>query len=202
MATRTKGQRTEAAFLDAAREAFAEKGYFNTKISDIAERAGRSTGSFYNYYDNKEQLLEALLESFTVEVVNASLVGVRSNPREGVQAAVSAYWHTYKRYLPEMIGLFQMSMTDESFRERWKVNRVVGIRAILTGLQAAERSGQRIDLPLDLLASALVSTLESFCWAWLAVGGDHDVPRPDDETAIEVLSAIWYRTVYGNTPSD
>lgn len=196
MANRTKGQRTEAAFLNAARQAFAEKGYFNTKISDIAEKAGRSTGSFYNYYENKEQLLEALLAEFSDEVVSASLQISSADPREGVRAAVTAYWTMYKKHLPEMIGLFQMSMTDETFRKLWRSNRAVGIKAILRGLQKAERS-HAIGVDLPTLASALVSLLESYCWTWLAAGGDEGVDTPDDETAISTLSEIWFRTVYG-----
>ncbi|WP_235737678.1 TetR/AcrR family transcriptional regulator [Nocardioides alcanivorans] len=201
MAATRKGQRTEAAFLNAARQTFAENGYFNTKISDIAAAAGRSTGSFYNYYDNKEQLLVALLEEFTTEIVEASALPRAHDPAEGVRSAVTAYWNSYKKYLPEMIGLFQMSMMDDEFQQRWRENRAQGIRQILVGLQAADRSGQQIRLPLDLLASALVCTLESFCWTWLAAGGDLGVEAPDDEAAIDTLSAIWYRTVYGASPT-
>ncbi|GAB90244.1 TetR/AcrR family transcriptional regulator [Gordonia rhizosphera] len=193
----TKGRRTEAAFLDAARQTFAEKGYLNTKISDIAEVAGRSTGSFYNYYDNKEQLLEALLEQFSSEVVESSLGTRHADPEAGVRAAVTAYWTHYKKYLPEIIGLFQMSMLDDTFRQRWREHRASGITQMLSGLHGAERAGYRVGLPLDALASALVNILESSCWAWLAAGGDLDVEPPDDDTAIDVLTAIWYRTVYG-----
>lgn len=196
----TKGRRTEEAFLAAARTTFAEKGYLNTKISDIAAAAGRSTGSFYNYYDNKEQLLEALLARFSEEVTAGALGTKHADPAEGVRAAVTAYWTTYEKYLPEMIGLFQMSMLDDTFRRRWLENRESGIAAVLTGLEGAERKGYEIRLPLAPLASVLVSTLESTCWAWLAVGGDSAVQRPDDETAIEILSAIWFRTVYGSVP--
>lgn len=196
MPSTAKGQRTEAALLDAARKVFAEKGYFNTKISDIATAAGRSTGSFYNYYDNKEQLLEELLAQFSSEVVAGSSTRRLSDPAAGIRAAVTAYWSTYKKYLPEMIGLFQMSMTNDEFRQRWKVNRAAGIRPVLAGLQGAERAGQPIHFPLALLASALVSMLESFCWVWLAARGDLDVEPPSDEVAIETLSAIWYGAVY------
>lgn len=193
----TKGKRTEAAFLEAGRQTFAEKGYFNTKISDIASAAGRSAGSFYNYYDNKEQLLEALLDEFTVEVVSGALETRPADPRAGVWAAVEAYWASYKKHLPEMIGLLEMSMLDAEFHRRWRENRAVGIKAILMGLSSAERSGTDIGLDLDVLASALVSMLEHFCWTWLARGGDINVGTPDDATAINTLSEIWYRTVYG-----
>lgn len=196
-----KGRQTEAAFLDAARRTFAEKGYLNTKIADISAAAGRSTGSFYNYYDSKDRLLEALLDQFSEEVVEQSLATRHTDPEASVRAAVTAYWTTYKKYLPEIIGLFQMSMLDDDFRARWHANRVSGVKQVLSGLRGAERAGYAVGLPLEPLASALVATLESTCWTWLAVRGDEAGPVPDDDTAIEILTAIWYRTVFGAGPA-
>lgn len=40
----------------AAYEVFLEKGYKNTNISEIAKRAGIAVGSFYKYYQSKEEL--------------------------------------------------------------------------------------------------------------------------------------------------
>ncbi len=54
--------RTRAALLAAARHLFASQGMEQTAIAEIAERADVATGSFYNYFAGKEQLLEALLE--------------------------------------------------------------------------------------------------------------------------------------------
>jgi AcrR family transcriptional regulator len=54
--------RTRAALLAAARALFASQGMEQTAIAEIAERADVATGSFYNYFAGKEQLLEALLE--------------------------------------------------------------------------------------------------------------------------------------------
>ncbi|MFI0406682.1 TetR/AcrR family transcriptional regulator [Actinomadura sp. 3N508] len=195
-----KGRRTEAAFLDAARKVFAEQGYFNAKISDIARAAGKSPGSFYNYYENKEELLEALLEQFSVEVLESSFQAQGDDPLEGIRGAVRAYWTTYRKYLAEMVGVFQMSMTDETFAQRWREQRAIGIRVVRAGIRNAERSGYRVGAAPGLLASAIVSVLESFCWVWMVSGGDTDVDAPDDEAAIETLSQLWYRAVYHHDP--
>jgi AcrR family transcriptional regulator len=49
-----KGALTRARLLDAAKEIFEEDGFLDARISDIAERAGLSHGSFYHYFESKE----------------------------------------------------------------------------------------------------------------------------------------------------
>ena len=51
-------------FLLVSLQVFEEKGFNNTRISDIAERAEASVGSFYFYFQNKEELLEGILNKF------------------------------------------------------------------------------------------------------------------------------------------
>lgn len=49
------------ALIKAARKLFAEQGYFNCKVSDIARDAGMSQGNVYWYFSSKEELLKAVL---------------------------------------------------------------------------------------------------------------------------------------------
>lgn len=48
--------------LFTALELFVTKGYYETKISDIAEAASMSTGLLFHYFDSKEDLLIALVK--------------------------------------------------------------------------------------------------------------------------------------------
>ncbi|AGX44379.1 TetR/AcrR family transcriptional regulator [Clostridium saccharobutylicum] len=48
-------------------DTFLEKGYLNTKIKDIAEKANVSVGSIYTYFKNKEDLFYTLLPQYFVD---------------------------------------------------------------------------------------------------------------------------------------
>ena len=57
-----KGAQTRARLLEAAKDEFEKTGFLEARISDIAERAGLSHGSFYHYFDSKEQIFRELAE--------------------------------------------------------------------------------------------------------------------------------------------
>jgi AcrR family transcriptional regulator len=52
-----------ALILDAARKLFAEKGYWETRLEDIAATAGFSKASLYNYYLDKDSIFLSLVIS-------------------------------------------------------------------------------------------------------------------------------------------
>ncbi len=48
--------------LDGALKAFAKKGFYNTKVAEIASEAGVADGTIYLYFKNKDDLLISLFE--------------------------------------------------------------------------------------------------------------------------------------------
>ena len=53
------------AILDAAEAVFAERGFHGARIQDIAERARIAVGTVYNHFEQKDDVLSALLEERT-----------------------------------------------------------------------------------------------------------------------------------------
>ncbi|WP_375768919.1 TetR/AcrR family transcriptional regulator [Archangium gephyra] len=53
-------EEARAAILDAAEQVLAEQGLQATRMDDIAARVGVSVGTLYNYFEDRQQLLEAL----------------------------------------------------------------------------------------------------------------------------------------------
>jgi len=66
--------------LDAATAVFARKGYAAATMKEIAAEAGYTAPAFYNYFEGKEQLFEALLGR-TFEEIIATLVEPEPGPR-------------------------------------------------------------------------------------------------------------------------
>lgn len=63
-----RGRRTLRAILDAAAEEFGEKGFHEGSISGITRRAGVALGSFYTYFDSKDDVFRALVRDMSEQV--------------------------------------------------------------------------------------------------------------------------------------
>lgn len=56
--------RTRNLLIFAARELVHERGHENISIQDVTQRAKVGTGTFYNYFQTKQQVFEAVLSDF------------------------------------------------------------------------------------------------------------------------------------------
>lgn len=57
--------------LESALDLFISKGYYDTAIRDIIKNANVGTGTFYNYFSDKEDILEVLLEDFANQIMQS-----------------------------------------------------------------------------------------------------------------------------------
>ncbi|MFB6262866.1 MAG: TetR/AcrR family transcriptional regulator, partial [Bradymonadaceae bacterium] len=54
----------EEALKEAAIEVFSRRGFHDAKVSEIVDEVGVAKGTFYQYYDSKEQLFREILSDF------------------------------------------------------------------------------------------------------------------------------------------
>jgi AcrR family transcriptional regulator len=76
------------AILDAAEAVFAEKGMHVARVQDIAARAGLSVGVIYNYFEQKEDVLIALLTE-RIDGLVAEFAVRDDDPREFTEQLVT-----------------------------------------------------------------------------------------------------------------
>ena len=60
-----RGLKTKRKLLDAAALEFGEKGFHEASITGITQRAGTALGSFYTYFDSKDELFSALVKDMS-----------------------------------------------------------------------------------------------------------------------------------------
>ena len=63
-----RGERTLRKILDAARDEFGERGFSESSIVAITQRAGVALGTFYTYFDSKEAVFQALVSDMSAQV--------------------------------------------------------------------------------------------------------------------------------------
>jgi AcrR family transcriptional regulator len=87
-----KRNRRREAIIDAARQVFFESGYTATSMSTIAARLGGSKGTLYNYFGNKQELLEALVRDFWTRWADGMLgATLEGSPAENLTAFAEQY---------------------------------------------------------------------------------------------------------------
>ena len=80
-----RGERTRRALLSAAADEFGEKGFHDGSISGITRRAGCALGSFYTYFDSKDDIFRALVGDMSGQV--RDYVGPRiAQAKDGIEA--------------------------------------------------------------------------------------------------------------------
>ena len=97
-----------AAILDAARGVFGELGYGGTSVRDVIRRTDLASGTFYNYFPDKESLFRAVLEQSAAKV-RARVQTARREARS-LEEFVAAGYREYFRYLaddPEAFALMR-----------------------------------------------------------------------------------------------
>jgi len=67
-----RGRKTLRKLLDAAAIEFGERGFHDASISGITSRAGTALGSFYTYFDSKDEIFRALVDDLSSKVREAA----------------------------------------------------------------------------------------------------------------------------------
>lgn len=75
-----RGERTLRKILDAAREEFGERGFSDSSIVGITQRAGVALGTFYTYFDSKEEVFGAVVRDMSTQVRDTVAPAFRDAP--------------------------------------------------------------------------------------------------------------------------
>ena len=154
--------------LDIAARLFAERGFKNTTVRDIADAAGILSGSLYHHFDSKEAMVDELLDSFQQELWREydAIEASDRTPREKLEAVVRASFDAIHHHHSE-VAIFQ---TDAAYlatfdRFAYLNERNTRFRNLWTGLltDGVSAGELRADLNVELVYRFLRDTV------WVAV---------------------------------
>lgn len=114
-----RGEKTRAALIAAARVVFEREGFLEARVSDITVEAGVASGTFYTYFDDKEQVFSAIVEEVEEDMLHPHL---RERLGDGdaialIEAANREYLRSYARNARLMALFEQVAQINKDFRE-------------------------------------------------------------------------------------
>jgi AcrR family transcriptional regulator len=190
-----KAKNTRQRLLDTARAVFEVSGFEAASISRIVELADVSRGTFYLYFESKEDVFRTLALQIQAEVVGLQ-EWPRSEalrPQEGIERAIRRFIVFYRQNARMMAVLEQVATYDEDFRSlRLEMRRGVAEHAVtfIRGLQRREVVPVSVDA--RYAATALTGMVDRFAYVWFILEEDFD-----EEAAVVNLSRLWYQAIGG-----
>lgn len=169
------------AILDAAVTQFSQKGFRETSVADIMNAADLGIGTFYNYFQSKEEILMQLLGRMVAEVADA-LVELRAARRpacEQLEAGcrITAKFLDENRYV---LPLF-LSAADKSGMPEEQAHKETmptpGFKPVFERiLREGQASGEvRQDIPPELIAEMFHAIYQAAAFSKLDVSFQENV---------------------------
>ncbi|MDO8308884.1 MAG: TetR/AcrR family transcriptional regulator [Actinomycetota bacterium] len=184
-----KGLRTRQKILAGARAAFEASGsYVDTRIADIVRESGVAYGSFYTYFDSKEQLFYELALDVVTEMYVEGTSRYRGNdPVARLDAANRQFLMSYRAHSVMMTVIEQAAAMYPEFRVLRRVLRERFVSRITANLNRLQSRGSvSADIDTVIAAHALVSMTDNFGYVWFVLGEDFEW-----EKALHTLGVLW-----------
>jgi TetR/AcrR family transcriptional regulator, cholesterol catabolism regulator len=107
-AVQSRGVTRRDELLKIAAQLFAERGFRNTTVRDIADAAGILSGSLYHHFDSKESMVDEILQTFQSQLFAAydDVLASDLSPRQRIEAAVRLSFEAIDAHHHE-VAIFQ-----------------------------------------------------------------------------------------------
>ena len=169
-----RGRKTLRLLLDAAAAEFGERGFHESSVVSITQRAGVALGSFYTYFDSKDSLFQALVQDMSAQVRNivGPVMAAAPNRLDGERDGLATFLGFVREHKELYRIIDEAEFVDPpSYRAHYE-NTVAGY---VTSLSDAASKGQiRADVE-EVHAWAIVGMNVFLGLRYGVLGNDRDV---------------------------
>jgi len=178
-------QANRAAILGAARVVFAQIGYGAATVRDIVRRTDLATGTFYNYFPDKESVLRALVQ----ETAGEARIRVRAARRQAttLEAFIGDGFRAYFAYL-----LGDRATTELLNRNQGTIRAMFDEPSLVAGVEELAQD-LRDGIAAGLVPAHDVETMaRAMVGAAVELGAKLiDEPSPDVDHAVGFLTTVF-----------
>lgn len=178
---------TRRALLDAARTAFADKGYAETSLEDIVVPARLTKGALYHHFANKAAVLEALyieMEQVLVQQVGAAVAACGDDPWTCVVAAVEAFFAASAE--PEYARIVLREAPHVLGDRGRELDQRIGLDLVSQLLEGLRHDGSLLPIAVPAAARAVLAATSELA---VTVAHSQDAKRARKE-GVEVVLAL------------
>jgi len=189
-----RGTSKRERILRAAVDVFAQNGYFNAKVSEIAKAAGVADGTIYLYFDGKEDLLITIFREHTrnyLQSLERELINVRQ-PEDRIRVAIRHHLETLGRdralAVVSQVEL-RHSLKFMSLLSQQEVADYLNIIRKIVEYGQAEGVFRRTLHP-RLVAKSVFGILDEMVTSWILSEKEHNPADQADQIADLVLTGL------------
>jgi AcrR family transcriptional regulator len=160
-----RGLATQEALVVAARRVFERDGFLDARIVDITAEAETASGSFYTYFNSKEEIFQRVVEQLSEEGLHPPsldyLADAQGDLAKLIEKHHREYLAMYQRNAKMMAVIEEVTSISEKFLH-WRTQQAQQyIERNVAALRQLQRAG-RADKKLDpLLATRALSAMVS-----------------------------------------
>jgi AcrR family transcriptional regulator len=188
-----KGVETRARLIEAAKQVFERDGFLDARIIDITKTAGLAHGSFYHYFDSKEQVFREVAEAQEQRLTappgdEPQGPTQKLSPRDRIRRSNRLYLERYRAEARIMGVIEQVSRYDRHVNAARMATQKHYVERAEKGIRRLQREGYADEnVNPSIAADALGAMVARFAELWLVQG----YREYDFDEAVEQLTVLW-----------
>jgi TetR/AcrR family fatty acid metabolism transcriptional regulator len=157
--------------IEAAVRVFARKGYYNSRVSDIAREAGIAAGTIYLYFKTKDDILVTLFRDKMADFVDTvrKAIAVEPDAASKVRRLVSLHFRILEDN-PDLAEVVQVELRQGQKFFRGASSQEIGAYFALIGsvLEEGVAEGRfRSGLPVKVATKMLFGAMDQVATSWV-----------------------------------
>ena len=183
--------------IDAAVQVFARKGYYNSRVSDIAKEAGIAAGTIYLYFRTKDDILVTLFREKMTEFVGTVRKAIADEP--DAVAKLRRLIHLHFELLegrPELAEVVQVEQRQgQKFFRGASAHEISSYFALIGSvLEEGVAEGRlRPTLPVKIATKTLFGAMDQMATSWVLGKRGYQLADTADAVADIFLQGVAVR---------